>query len=75
MSDEERLVAPLEGDVLALGDVVEVDLDLGQGKHVSGGREGGDEVSDDRLGAVRRSHAAGWGRDGGGGGAGVRLRR
>ena len=63
MSDEEGLVAPLERDVLALGDLAEVDLDFGQGQNVSGSREGRDEVGDDGFGAVGCPHAAGWWRE------------
>lgn len=35
MTNEERLSAPLEGDVLAFGDVGELDFDLGQGEDIS----------------------------------------
>ena len=58
MADKQRLVAPLEGDVLALGDVAEVDLDLGQRQHIGGGGQRRHEVGDNRLGAVSRAHAA-----------------
>ena len=60
MSDEERLVAPLERDVLALGDLAEVDLDFGQGQNISRSRERRDEVGDDGFGSVSCPDAAGW---------------
>lgn len=34
VSDEEGLASPLEGHILALGDVCQLDLNLGQGKHI-----------------------------------------
>ena len=59
MSYEERLAPPLDGHVLALGYVIEVDLNLGKCQHVSGGRQIGHEIAHDRFGAVggRQTHA------------------
>ena len=78
MSDEERFAPPLEGHVLSLWDVGELDLNLGQCQHVGGGGHGVDKVADDVLGAVRAGdaqaagHALGKGLSGGGG---VRVAR
>ncbi|TNN65384.1 hypothetical protein EYF80_024420 [Liparis tanakae] len=61
MADKQRLASPLEGHVLAFGDVAQLDFDLGQGQHVGRGAHGGDELSDHRLGGVDAHHGCGAG--------------
>merc|ERR1719232_43317 len=56
VSDEEWLSPPLEGGGLALRDVIEVDLDLGQGQDVGGGAHAGDESVDHVGGGVSAHH-------------------
>merc|ERR1719232_435750 len=60
VSDEEGLSPPLEGGGLALRDVIEVDLDLGQGQDVGGGAHAGDE-SVDHVGGGVSAHDTGAG--------------
>jgi len=51
VTDENGLSAPFDGDITTLGDVVEVDLHLGQGQDISRGRHVGQKVRDGRLGS------------------------
>lgn len=55
VADEERLASPLERDVLAFGDVGQLDLDLGQGQDVSGSAHRTDEFVDEHLCGVSRT--------------------
>lgn len=61
VADKQRLASPLEGHVLAFGDVAQLDLDLGQGQDVGRGAHGGDELRDHRLGGVDAQHGGGAG--------------
>lgn len=61
VADEQRLAPPLEGDILALGDITELDLDFGQGQDVRGRAHGGHELGDYRLGGVERHDGGGAG--------------
>ena len=54
VSEEEGLSSPLDGDALADGDVVQVNLDLGQGQNVPGG--GHAEKQDGGLHHSRKDH-------------------
>ena len=56
VSDKEGLSSPLEGGCFALGDLVEVDLDLGQGQDVGGGAHAVDEGVDNVGGSVSAGH-------------------
>ena len=49
VTDEHRFTAPLDDDVLALGDRVEVDLDLGHGQDVGGGAHVDEELCETRA--------------------------
>lgn len=59
MSHKEGLATPLEGHVLAFWDVGQLDFNLGQGQHVGRGAHRGDELCDDRLGAVGSASGGG----------------
>ena len=59
MTDEQRLASPLEGHVLALWDVSQLDLDLGQSQDVSRSAHGGDKLGDYSLGCVDRNYGEG----------------
>jgi len=50
--DEEGLASPLEGHVLALRDISQLDLDRGQSQHILRRGPGGDELVDHGLGGV-----------------------
>ena len=52
MPDEEWLSPVLEDHVLALGDIVQVHLDLGHGQDVGGGGHGSDQILDNGSGHV-----------------------
>lgn len=53
VADEQRLSAPLERHRFALGNVGQLDLDLGQRQHVGGRAHRADELVHHRLGGVR----------------------
>merc|ERR1719422_207630 len=57
VSDEQGLASPLEGHVLTLGDVPQLDLDLGEGQHVLGRGPRADELIDKGLAAIGSAHA------------------
>ena len=57
VADEDGLAAPLDDDVLALGDGGEVELDLGHREHVRGRGHRREELGDGRLGRGRGEHA------------------
>lgn len=52
VTDEQRFSAPLERHRFALGDVAQLNFDLGQGQHISRGAHRRHELVDDRLGGV-----------------------
>ena len=57
VADEDGLAAPLDDDVLALGDGGEVELDLGHREHVRGRGHRREELGHRRLGRGRGEHA------------------
>lgn len=60
VTDEKGLSSPLECDTLALGDVVQLDFNLGQGQNVSGRTHAGKKLGNNSLGAVGSSHGGAW---------------
>ena len=61
MSHEQGLVPPLEGGTLSLGDVGQVHLDLGEGKHIGRGTHGLDEHLYYSFATVGYTDGTAWG--------------
>lgn len=59
VTDEQWLASPLEGHVLAFGDVVQLNFNFGQGQDVSGGTHGRNKLSDHRFGSIDADHGRG----------------
>lgn len=58
VADEQRLATPFEGNGLALGDIGQLDFDLGHGQHIGGGTHRRDESGHQRLGDVSGGHGS-----------------
>ena len=59
VADKDGLAAPLDDDVLALGDARELDLDLGEREHIRRGGHRAEELGHGGLGDGRGEHAHG----------------
>lgn len=59
VAHKQGLASPLEGHVLAFGDVAQLDLDLGEGQDIGGGAHGGHKLGDHRLGSIDSHYGCG----------------
>ena len=59
MADEKRLSTPLEGDILAFGNISQFHFNFSQSQDIGRRAHGADKLGDNRFGGISSGHGTG----------------